>query len=612
MKNTRTTTQRYLIALGCLVLIGSWGCGKETSDGTKDTKASTSKGSDGTTKKSAKAEALGVASVHVHNDASFAVMTDGTVRAWGTNEHGNLGTGEIGSDAATPVEVEGLKGVKRMAVGASNLDVTACAILKGGDVKCWGSADLIPGVSKDTTKPTEVASLKGAKAISLGMGHGCAVMKDDTVSCWGRGHSGALGQGSKGDKKEPAPVEGLADIKDVKAGRAHTCALHSDGAVSCFGNNFDGQSDPTNPGMNNNVMKPKKVAGATDAVALGLGSDVSCIVTKANKVECWGDYVRGKKESTELPDSEGAVALSDSYGETPCFAKKDGALYCFGENKFGEAGVDPKKNKSPGGKPVKVAGISGVTTVSTAYDSRHTCASTKDGDALCWGRNRYGALGDGTLVDRHTPKPVDGIKDTKLAKAKDGFKTVVAVGKKTEFPSELPAGCKAPGELSASFEKGPGPKKFEIVHAMAKKSDRKHSDGVVGSKYAVHLRNYSFDPKLSVFDTDQKPRGLQYHLSLTLTRDKVTKEGDKTVKSALPVTKGGYKLGLNTGEERMEANIRGHLRYFTVFYGNGFGVMKPYEGVTLTYVGDDWICGELKLDNKKNSMVGTFAAPVVK
>jgi len=57
-----------------------------------------------------------------------------------------------------------------------------------------------------------------------------------------------------------------------------------------------------------------------------------------------------------------------------------------------------------------------------------------------------------------------------------------------------------------------------------------------------------------------------------------------------------------------KAGIRGYLRYHTIFYTKGMGIMKPYEGVTLTYVGDDWICGDLKLDNGKNSLSGKFAA----
>ena len=38
--------------------------------------------------------------------------------------------------------------------------------------------------------------------------------------------------------------------------------------------------------------------------------------------------------------------------------------------------------------------------------SVHTCALLGGGEALCWGHNGYGQLGDGTTTNRDTPVPV--------------------------------------------------------------------------------------------------------------------------------------------------------------------------------------------------------------
>jgi alpha-tubulin suppressor-like RCC1 family protein len=39
----------------------------------------------------------------------------------------------------------------------------------------------------------------------------------------------------------------------------------------------------------------------------------------------------------------------------------------------------------------------------------HACARAPSGQPACWGQNRYGQLGDGTTVNRHVPKAVEGL-----------------------------------------------------------------------------------------------------------------------------------------------------------------------------------------------------------
>ncbi|MER7000771.1 hypothetical protein [Streptomyces sp. NPDC000410] len=55
-----------------------------------------------------------VATGEVH---SLAVLKDGTVRAWGDNDDGQLGNGNAGTDSNVPVTVLGLSGITIIAAG---------------------------------------------------------------------------------------------------------------------------------------------------------------------------------------------------------------------------------------------------------------------------------------------------------------------------------------------------------------------------------------------------------------------------------------------------------------------------------------------------------------
>jgi alpha-tubulin suppressor-like RCC1 family protein len=70
-----------------------------------------------------------------------ALITDGTVKCWGSNNWYQLGDGSdhfdsVGNRASSePVPVSGITDAVSIGAGESML---ACAVLAGGGVKCWG------------------------------------------------------------------------------------------------------------------------------------------------------------------------------------------------------------------------------------------------------------------------------------------------------------------------------------------------------------------------------------------------------------------------------------------------------------------------------------------
>jgi alpha-tubulin suppressor-like RCC1 family protein len=78
--------------------------------------------------------------------------------------------------------------------------------------------------------------------------------------------------------------------------------------------------------------------------------------------------------------------------------------YCWGYNLHGQAGDGTKDH--PRLRPVAVTGGHRFRQVSAGVF--HTCGVTLSNQALCWGENHSGILGDGTTTHRRVPTPVAG------------------------------------------------------------------------------------------------------------------------------------------------------------------------------------------------------------
>ena len=98
--------------------------------------------------------------------------------------------------------------------------------------------------------------------------------------------------------------------------------------------------------------------------------------------------------------------LSSGWNNT-CVVK-EGLVYCWGLNNYGQAGNGTTVNVlTPPTQPLKLANGSNLTNVvSVDAGSEHACALTAQGAMYCWGRNNWYQLGDGTNVNKLIATPV--------------------------------------------------------------------------------------------------------------------------------------------------------------------------------------------------------------
>ena len=198
-----------------------------------------------------------------------AVLSDGAVKCWGGNDVGNLGTGDTESrgdepgemgDALLPVSLG--TGVTAAAIDAGRTHT--CVILTGGSLKCWGWNDhgelglgdtvdrgMNPFLMGDNLPPVNLGAGKTVLSLDLGYMHTCVVLSDSTTRCWGINGSGELGRGHTfdvgtdpahmGDALGEALLGTGVTTTQVAAGDSHSCALLSAGNLKCWGSNLGGQ-----------------------------------------------------------------------------------------------------------------------------------------------------------------------------------------------------------------------------------------------------------------------------------------------------------------------------------------------------------------------------------
>jgi hypothetical protein len=218
-----------------------------------------------------------------------------------------------------------------------------CGVVSDGTVRCWGSnslAELGDGTTIDRHVPTIVPGLTNVLAVAAAEGHTCALRSGGEVFCWGDNKFGQVGNPDvAAPALSPAKVAGLSASNAIAARDFHSCSLGSDRSVQCWGFNASGQiGDPTT----NTNPRPSPIVATRDALSIGAGAGKTCAILLDHAVYCWGDNLGNGTEASStvpvrVPGISGAIAVAPGSGHT-CTLLSDGTARCWGRNVFGEVG----------------------------------------------------------------------------------------------------------------------------------------------------------------------------------------------------------------------------------------------------------------------------------
>ena len=274
------------------------------------------------------------------------VLDNGDVKCWGLNDDGQLGVGdtvargdaagEMG-DALPAVSLGLASGLRVTGIAAG--DAHTCALISDGSVKCWGSgANGRLGTGDENSRGDEAGEMgsslavvdlgsgRRATALSAGGAHTCAIRDTNDVVCWGYGLAGRLGTSSGDDVGSGAGQMGAALIPvllgsgrtaiGIAAGSAHTCALLENATTKCWGSGGNGR---LGTGSQNDIGdQPGELGDSLAAIALGAGRTVravvassahTCVVLDTFALKCFGLGTSGRL------GSGGTTTLGDAAAE---------------------------------------------------------------------------------------------------------------------------------------------------------------------------------------------------------------------------------------------------------------------------------------------------------
>ena len=259
---------------------------------------------------------------------------------------GNKALSQSQQSSATPVQVTGIGN----AVAISAIHNTSFALLADGSIRAWGNGNMgMTGDGKEITHPMTTARIAGrplpvrvqginnAVAISAAM----ALLADGEVMTWGDGHHGRLGNGSDEASSSPVKVAGIKNAVAIAARDDGGLALLANGEVWAWGLNYKGQlgNGATHINQYDHSAVPVQVKGIKDAVAID--AHASCFALLRNgEVMGWGWGELGAMGSrgndvnslpVKVPGIAGAIAIKAGNGSGFALLA-DGSLMGWGSN----------------------------------------------------------------------------------------------------------------------------------------------------------------------------------------------------------------------------------------------------------------------------------------
>jgi hypothetical protein len=290
----------------------------------------------------------------------LALLSDGTVVAWGANEDGQLGDGSTEA-SDVPVPVSGLTDVLAISARTDN----SLALLADGTVVAWGANEdgqLGDGSTEASDVPAPVSGLSKVSAISAGSTHGMALQENGDVWAWGGNDYGELGDETKEPSDVPVRVTSLPAASAISAGDEFSLALLDSGGVASWGRNTRGQLGDDRFGEGADTDKPVEVKELFEPViAVSAGTTHSLALLQSGWIAAWGGDEYGELGNGSQGGDDFAIVPIVLSGLCGVHSVAAADLFSLAVADLEAAcpvieGLSPKAGAEAGGTTVEISG----------------------------------------------------------------------------------------------------------------------------------------------------------------------------------------------------------------------------------------------------------------
>lgn len=345
------------------------------------------------------------------------VAKDGTVWAWGRNQDGELGIGKKTEVELKPVRVQGLTDVVAVSAGWGH----SLALKRDGTVWAWGLNNHGQlGTSPNPLVPNQVMGLSDVERIWAVNNTSYALKRDGTLWAWGWGRWGLLGLGDFNDRIVPSRVSISEPVLVFSARDGLALALTQSGKLMAWGPDSHNRlgTDTTCSdwlGDKQGQTVPKEVPGLTEVIQIAAGGSHGLALTRRGEIWAWGLSHVGqagsftscqKKHLLQVPTKPQRIFAS---GFRSGVLGEKGDVWMWGgqgwdsepsRGFFGSLGIGPVYQHWA--TPVPPIGMQEGVIFVDGWDG--SLAVKADGTVWAWGRNDFGQLGTGNR--EHQPVPV--------------------------------------------------------------------------------------------------------------------------------------------------------------------------------------------------------------